>query len=115
KARAISKAPRKSGRRDSFRREIYAELGEALAGKVPSRANEITIFKSLGIAVEDIAAPMLVYRSAVGSWLFWQIGFSACRFLDSTGKMPPPRQAWKPVLLLLAKRIDVGTVGSNAI
>jgi ornithine cyclodeaminase/alanine dehydrogenase-like protein (mu-crystallin family) len=42
--------------------EIYAELGEALAGKVPSRANETTIFKSLGMAVEDIAAAMLVYR-----------------------------------------------------
>ena len=44
--------------------EIYAELGEALAEKVPSRANETTIFKSLGMAVEDIAAAMLVYRSA---------------------------------------------------
>lgn len=44
--------------------KIYAELGEALAGKVPSRANEITIFKSLGMAVEDIAAAMLAYRSA---------------------------------------------------
>jgi thiomorpholine-carboxylate dehydrogenase len=42
---------------------IYAELGEALAGKVPSRANETTIFKSLGMAVEDIAAASLVYRS----------------------------------------------------
>ena len=44
--------------------KIYAELGEALAGKVPSRANETTIFKSLGMAVEDIAAGLLVYRSA---------------------------------------------------
>jgi ornithine cyclodeaminase/alanine dehydrogenase-like protein (mu-crystallin family) len=43
--------------------KIYAELGEALAGKVPPRANETTIFKSLGMAVEDIAAAMLVYRS----------------------------------------------------
>ncbi|MFN2541762.1 MAG: ornithine cyclodeaminase family protein, partial [Chthoniobacterales bacterium] len=33
--------------------KIYAELGEALAGKVPPRANETTIFKSLGMAVED--------------------------------------------------------------
>jgi thiomorpholine-carboxylate dehydrogenase len=56
-------------------RKIYAELGEALdcspqdesvrlADKVPSRASEITIFKSLGMAVEDIVAAMLVYRSA---------------------------------------------------
>lgn len=43
--------------------KIYAELGEALAGKVPTRANETTIFKSLGMAVEDIAAAILVYRS----------------------------------------------------
>jgi ornithine cyclodeaminase/alanine dehydrogenase-like protein (mu-crystallin family) len=46
------------------RTNIYAELGEALASKVPSRANETTIFKSLGMAVEDIAAALLVYRSA---------------------------------------------------
>ena len=44
--------------------KIYAELGEPLAGKVPSRANETTIFKSLGMAVEDIAASRLVYLSA---------------------------------------------------
>jgi ornithine cyclodeaminase/alanine dehydrogenase-like protein (mu-crystallin family) len=48
--------------------KIYAEIGKALAGKVPSRANEITIFKSLGMAVEDIAAAMLVYRSATISF-----------------------------------------------
>jgi len=43
--------------------KIYAELGEALAGKVPSHANETTIFKSLGMAVEDVAAATLVYHS----------------------------------------------------
>ena len=43
---------------------IYAELGEVLSGKVPARANETTIFKSLGMAVEDISAALLVYRSA---------------------------------------------------
>src|SRR5437762_10970037 len=45
--------------------KIYAELGEVLAGKVPARANETTIFKSLGMAVEDIAAATLVYRSGI--------------------------------------------------
>jgi ornithine cyclodeaminase/alanine dehydrogenase-like protein (mu-crystallin family) len=44
--------------------QIYAELGEALAGKVPPRTNETTVFKSLGMAVEDIAAALLVYRAA---------------------------------------------------
>ena len=43
---------------------IYAEIGEALASRVPSRSNETTIFKSLGMAAEDIAAAMLVYHSA---------------------------------------------------
>jgi thiomorpholine-carboxylate dehydrogenase len=42
---------------------IYAELGEALGGKVPVQANETTVFKSLGMAVEDIAAAVLVYHS----------------------------------------------------
>jgi len=46
---------------------IYAELGEALAGKIPARANETTVFKSLGMAVEDIAAAMLVYQSAIAT------------------------------------------------
>jgi ornithine cyclodeaminase/alanine dehydrogenase-like protein (mu-crystallin family) len=45
------------------RAKIYAELGEAFAGEVPTRANETTVFKSLGMAVEDIAAAMLVYRA----------------------------------------------------
>jgi ornithine cyclodeaminase/alanine dehydrogenase-like protein (mu-crystallin family) len=47
--------------------KIYAELGEVFSGKAPPRANETTIFKSLGLAVEDIAAAMLVYRSATQS------------------------------------------------
>jgi ornithine cyclodeaminase/alanine dehydrogenase-like protein (mu-crystallin family) len=46
--------------------KVYGEIGEALARTIPSRAEETTIFKSLGMAVEDIAAAMLVYRSAKG-------------------------------------------------
>jgi len=46
------------------RAKIYAELGEAFAGKVPPRGSETTIFKSLGMAVEDVAAALLVYRTA---------------------------------------------------
>src|SRR5205807_7466925 len=34
--------------------KIYAELGEAFAGKIDNRANDTTDFKSLGMAVEDI-------------------------------------------------------------
>src|SRR5438477_9530763 len=46
------------------RAKIHGKLGEAFAGKVDNRANETTIFKSLGMAVEDIAAALLVYRAA---------------------------------------------------
>jgi len=41
--------------------KIYAELGEALAGKVPPQTEETTVFKSLGMAIEDVAAALLVY------------------------------------------------------
>jgi thiomorpholine-carboxylate dehydrogenase len=46
--------------------KIYAELGEAFAGKIDNRASETTIFKSLGMAVEDVASALLVYRRATG-------------------------------------------------
>lgn len=43
---------------------IYAEAGEIFSGvKAPKRA-ETTIFKSLGLAVEDVATARLVYESA---------------------------------------------------
>jgi ornithine cyclodeaminase/alanine dehydrogenase-like protein (mu-crystallin family) len=44
--------------------EIYAELGEILAGEKPARAEETTVFDSVGIAVEDISAAQLVYEAA---------------------------------------------------
>jgi thiomorpholine-carboxylate dehydrogenase len=39
---------------------IYAELGELLAGTQPMPQVKITVFKSLGLAVEDLAAAKLV-------------------------------------------------------
>jgi alanine dehydrogenase len=47
---------------------IDAELGEVFAGKAPGRisAEEITLYKSVGVAVEDLAAADLVYRAATG-------------------------------------------------
>jgi len=44
--------------------KIYAELGEAFAGKIDIEPGKTTIFKSLGMAVEDIAAALLVYSKA---------------------------------------------------
>ena len=45
---------------------IAAELGEVLAGTHPGRTDpeELTVFKSLGLGVEDLAAAELVVRKA---------------------------------------------------
>lgn len=48
---------------------VRGELGELVLGRVPGRASpgDITIFKSLGMAVEDVVAADLVFRRAVES------------------------------------------------
>lgn len=43
---------------------IYAEAGEIFAGTKPAPATATTIFKSVGLAVEDVAAAKLVYDAA---------------------------------------------------
>jgi ornithine cyclodeaminase/alanine dehydrogenase-like protein (mu-crystallin family) len=54
---------------------VRAELGELLAGGGQGRMSttEITIFESLGLAIEDLAAASCAYRKAVateaGSWV----------------------------------------------
>src|SRR5262249_50064336 len=47
-------------------RHILGELGDVLIGKVPGRgsATERTIFKSLGIAIEDLAAAHHIWKKA---------------------------------------------------
>ena len=47
---------------------IYAEIGEIFAGDKPDVALETTIFKSVGIAAEDIAAASIVYNAAATSF-----------------------------------------------
>jgi ornithine cyclodeaminase len=54
---------------------IRAEIGEVLKGDEPGRtsAEEITLFKSLGLAIEDLFAAEYLYKKAgekqVGSWV----------------------------------------------
>lgn len=54
---------------------IRAEIGEVLHGDKPGRTSpqEITLFKSLGLAVEDLAAAEYLYRTAkesnAGTWV----------------------------------------------
>lgn len=46
---------------------IHAEIGAVLAGQKSGRANrtEITLYKSVGIAIQDVATAQLVYRKAL--------------------------------------------------
>ncbi len=46
---------------------FYAELGDILTGKMQARLddNEITLFKSNGLAIQDVATAKLVYDKAV--------------------------------------------------
>jgi ornithine cyclodeaminase/alanine dehydrogenase-like protein (mu-crystallin family) len=48
-------------------RDPVLEIGEALAGAVQGRQSpdEITLFKSVGVAVEDVASAALVYEAAM--------------------------------------------------
>lgn len=56
-------------------RHIQGEIGEILSGQIVGRRtdDEITLFKSLGLAVEDIASAHLVYEKALrygaGTWV----------------------------------------------
>jgi ornithine cyclodeaminase len=45
---------------------IHAELGELVAGSRPGRATpgELTLYKSVGVAVQDLAAAALVVAAA---------------------------------------------------
>jgi alanine dehydrogenase len=46
---------------------IHGEIGEILAGAKPGRtsADEITLYKSVGIAIQDVATAQLVFRKAL--------------------------------------------------
>jgi thiomorpholine-carboxylate dehydrogenase len=43
--------------------QVYAELGELAAGTKPKPQADVTVFKSLGLAVEDLAAAKLVLQN----------------------------------------------------
>jgi ornithine cyclodeaminase/alanine dehydrogenase-like protein (mu-crystallin family) len=47
--------------------QVVAEIGEVVTGAKRGResAGEITLFKSVGVAIEDVASADLVYRKAV--------------------------------------------------
>ncbi len=65
--------PRQEGAIDET--HIQGELGEILLGHIQGRRSpeETTIFKSLGLAIEDVAAGSYLYRQAIergaGTWI----------------------------------------------
>jgi thiomorpholine-carboxylate dehydrogenase len=44
--------------------QIFAEAGEIFAGTKSLASSQTTVFKSLGLAIEDVAAARLVYEAA---------------------------------------------------
>jgi ornithine cyclodeaminase/alanine dehydrogenase-like protein (mu-crystallin family) len=59
--------------------DIHAELSEIVAGRKPSRTSddEITIFDSTGVAIEDAAAATLVYEKACAAKIMNSFEFAA--------------------------------------
>ena len=55
---------------------IVAEIGELVNGAAGRRSDtEVTIFKSLGLAVEDVTAADLAYRRAVDRGIGQELRF----------------------------------------
>lgn len=65
-SRAAALAPPPSGASELLGAEVYAEIGEVLAGSKRGResAEQITLYKSVGVAVQDAVAAQLVYDAA---------------------------------------------------
>jgi alanine dehydrogenase len=72
-SRAAALAPPPSGSTDltepiarGLIADVHAEIGEIVAGAAPGRSSreEITLYKSVGVAVQDAAAAALVLRAA---------------------------------------------------
>jgi alanine dehydrogenase len=57
--------------------DIYATIGEVVAGKVPGRKDddEITVFDSTGLAIQDVATASRVYSRAVKKGLGIRLPF----------------------------------------
>jgi ornithine cyclodeaminase len=62
---------------------IQAEIGEILLGQNPGRVSfvEVTLFKSLGLAVQDLASAHAVYRAALEQGLGTDVELGGARHL----------------------------------
>jgi ornithine cyclodeaminase len=70
--------PKNEGKLDAT--HIRGELGAVLLGQIDGRtsSNEITLFKSLGLAIEDLASANHIYKKIVeknaGTWIEFGVG-----------------------------------------
>jgi len=66
-SRAAALAPPPSGARDLAGATVHAEIGEVLTGTQEGRQSpqQITLYKSVGVAVQDAVAAQLVYDAAL--------------------------------------------------
>ncbi|HEY3646157.1 MAG TPA: ornithine cyclodeaminase family protein [Gammaproteobacteria bacterium] len=66
-SRAAALAPPPSGPGDLVGATVHAEIGEVLAGTQKGRESggQITLYKSVGVAVQDAVAAQLVYDAAL--------------------------------------------------
>jgi ornithine cyclodeaminase/alanine dehydrogenase-like protein (mu-crystallin family) len=64
---------------------VLGELGEVLLGGIHGRRTpqEITLFKSVGIAIEDLAAAQFIYRKAVDSGIGTRVEIGGSRHATS--------------------------------
>ena len=58
--------------------DIHATLGEIVAGLKPGRGgdDEITVFDSTGLAIQDVALARVIYDEAVKAGLGMEVEFS---------------------------------------
>lgn len=75
--------------------QLHAELGDIVIGRKPGRESpaEITLFKSVGVAIEDIATAAFVYEQAAARNLGTPIAFDGLDVasvgnLARTGQLP---------------------------
>ena len=76
-SRAAALAPPPSGAGDLAGAEVHAEIGEVLGGSQQGRGSErqITLYKSVGVAVQDAVAAQLVYDAALSRRVGTEIKF----------------------------------------
>lgn len=63
---------------------VHAELGEIVCGKKPGRTNaeEITIFDSTGMALQDVAAAAMVFERAMAAHRGEKVKFGETRSME---------------------------------